>query len=216
MTVRIAASLAAAPLDHLRAVVEQLAIARVDYLHFDVEDGSFVPMMTLGTKIIHDLRPLTGLPFDVHLMMFNPEWLIPSLVRGGAGRIAVNSEACPYPRRTLRQIAELGAVPGLAFNPATPVPPLEFLKPYLKYVILLSTEPEEPDCPFLPAVLEKLRQAKQTATLEGIEWVVDGGINAENLEEVIRAGADTAVIGRSVFQGGKIVENLARLRRSAT
>src|SRR3990172_257804 len=208
MSVRISASLAAAPLDNLRRVIEQLEIARVDAIHFDVEDGSFVPVMTLGTKIIHDLRPLTSLHFDVHLMMYNPEWLIPSLARGGAGRIAVNFEACPYPRRTLRQIAELGITAGLAFNPATPIPQLKFLSPYLAYVILLSTEPEEPDCPFLPAIMDKLRQAKQESMMERIEWVVDGGVDLENLGEVIQAGAYTVVVGRAVFNDGTIVNNI--------
>ncbi|HSF83888.1 MAG TPA: hypothetical protein VLA49_21845 [Anaerolineales bacterium] len=216
MTIRISASLAGAPLDNLRGLLKQLEHARVDYIHFDVEDGSFVPVMTLGTKIIHDLRPLTSLPFDVHLMMYNPEWLIPSLVRGGADRIAVNFEACPYPRRTLRKIAELGATPGLAFNPATPLPPLDFLADYLAYVILLSTEPEEPDCPFLPAVLNKLFDAKANSAIQQIEWVVDGGLNADNLGEVVRAGVDVVVIGRAVFLDGMVVQNIEKLRRASS
>ncbi len=78
--------------------------------------------MTLGTRIIRDLRPLTRLPFDVHLMMVNPEWILPELVDCGADRISVHYEACPYPRRVLRQITSLGAKAGLAFNPATPLP----------------------------------------------------------------------------------------------
>lgn len=212
MPVRISPSLAAAPLDRLGQVVLELEKAGADYIHFDIEDGSFVPVMTLGTKIIPDMRSFTKLPFDVHLMMVNPEWILPELVQSGADRVSVHYEACPYPRRVLRQISSLGAEAGIAFNPATPIPDLAYLSPYLSFIVVLTTEPEIPDCPFLPEVLEKVRIGKQAGGLEGFEWVVDGGINAENLSQVIDAGADTVVIGRSVFKEDKISENMAALR----
>ena len=212
MPLRISPSLAAAPLDRLGQVVLELEKAGADYIHFDIEDGSFVPVMTLGTKIIPDLRGFTQLPFDVHLMMVNPEWILPELIQHGADRISVHHEACPYPRRVLRQIVSLGAVAGIAFNPATPIPDLKYLLPYLSFIVVLTTEPEIPDCPFLPEVLDKVRVGKQVQDLEGIEWVVDGGVNAENLSQVLDAGADTVVIGRSVFKGDKISENMAALR----
>lgn len=126
-------------------VVSDLNESGVDYIHFDVEDGFFTPVMTLGTKLITDLRPLSDLKFDMHLMMVNPEWILPKLKEDGADRVAVHYEACPYPRRTLRQVADLGITAGLAFNPATTIPEIGYLKPYLDYVILLSTEPEIPD-----------------------------------------------------------------------
>ena len=213
MPVRISPSLAAAPLDRLGQVVIELETAGANYIHFDIEDGSFVPMMTLGTKMISDLRRITRLPFDVHLMMVNPEWILPEVVRFGANRVAVHYEACPYPRRVLRQIVSLGAIAGLAFNPATPVPDLAYLLPYLSFIVTLTTEPEIPDCPFLPEVLEKVRDGKQAKGLESIEWVVDGGLNTENLAKVIAAGTDTVVIGRSVFKDGKIRENMTALRK---
>jgi len=212
MPVRISPSLAAAPLDRLGQVVLELEKAGADYIHFDIEDGSFVPVMTLGTKIIPDLRGFTLLPFDVHLMMGDPEWILPELIDSGADRVSVHYEACPYPRRVLRQIVSLGARAGLAFNPATPIPDMVYLLPYLSFVVVLTTEPEIPDCPYLPEVLKKVRVGRQTQGLEGIEWVVDGGINAENLSQVVEAGADTVVVGRSVFEGDKISENMVALR----
>jgi ribulose-phosphate 3-epimerase len=209
---RIAASLASAPLAELGKIITQLEQAGADLIHFDVEDGSFTPVMTLGTKIISDLRRLTQLPFDVHLMMVNPEWLLGDLVEWGANRISVHYEACPYPRRVLRRIANAGLQAGLAFNPATALPDLLYLLPYLSFVVFLTTEPEMPDCPFLPDVLVKLEAARQVKGLEGIEWVVDGGINAANISTVATAGADTVVAGRAVFMDGKIQENMAALR----
>lgn len=214
MPVHIAPSLASAPLDRLGQVVAELETAEVDSLHFDLEDGSFVRLMTLGTKIIADLRPLTKLPFDVHLMMVDPEWLLADLVKMGANRISVHYEACLYPRRVLRQIVSLGASAGIALNPATPLPDLRYLRPYLSFVLILTTEPEVPDCPFLPEVLAKVRTGKQTAGLEGIEWVVDGGISPQNLAEVTQAGADTVVVGRAIFKDNRIAANVRALREA--
>jgi len=212
MAVRISPSLAAAPLDRLGQVIKELETAGADYIHFDIEDGSFVPMMTLGTKMIADLRRFTRLPFDVHLMMVNPEWILPEIIKSGANRVSVHYEACPYPRRVLRQIASLGAAAGLAFNPATPIPDLAYLLPHLSFVLVLTTEPEVPDCPFLPEALEKVRKGRHAKGPERIEWVVDGSVNSENISQVISAGADTVVIGRAVFEDGNISQNMAALR----
>ena len=211
-TFKISPSLVSAPWLDLRNTVLELVESGADYLHFDIEDGSFVPLMSMGTKLIADLRPLTDLPFDVHLMMQNPEWLIPSLIDDGANRISVHYEACPYPRRVLRQIVELGAEAGLAFNPATPLPDLDFLAPYLSFIVILTTEPEGPDCPYLPTVLDKVRKGRKDPYLANLEWVVDGGVKPENILEVIQAGADTVVVGRSMFLGGKIAQNISTLR----
>ena len=202
-------------MDCLGQVILELEKSGADSIHFDIEDGSFVPVMTLGTRIIRDLRPLTRLPFDVHLMMVNPEWILPELVAHGANRISVHYEACPYPRRVLRQIVSLGAQAGIAFNPATPLPDLAYLSPYLSFVVILTTEPEIPNCPFLPEVLDKVREGRQVQGQERIEWVVDGGVTAENLSHIVEAGADTVVVGRAIFSEGKIFENMAALRAAA-
>ena len=118
---KISPSLASASMIDLKKTIHDLVDAGANYIHFDIEDGSFVPVMTLGTKILADLRPMTDLPYDVHLMMENPDWIIPELVKDGADRISVHYEACPYPRKTLRLIVEGGAVAGLAFNPNPPI-----------------------------------------------------------------------------------------------
>ena len=93
MTLRFSPSLASAPMDHLGEVIRELEHAGADMIHFDIEDGSFVPVMTLGLKMIADLRPLTHLPFDVHLMMVNPEWILPEIIQSGADRISFHYEA---------------------------------------------------------------------------------------------------------------------------
>jgi len=103
-------------------------------------------------------------------------------------------------------------VPGLAINPLTPLTDLSYLPPYLKFIILLSTEPDTRGMAFLPEVLEKLRQGRQTPGLEDVEWVVDGGVGPDNLAEVIQAGADTVVIGRAVFKNDAVADNLKEIR----
>ena len=212
---KISPSLASVPLLKLKESLTELETAGVDYLHFDLEDGVFVPLMTLGTKLISDLRPISKLPFDVHLMVQDPEWLIPQVITLGADRVAIHYEACLYPRRVLRQTSELGAAPGLAFNPATPLPDLSYLAPYLKFIIILTTEPEGPDCPFLPAVLDKLKVRSGNPYLQSLEWVVDGGVDNGNIEEVLNAGADTVVVGRYAFKDGKVADNINQLRVAA-
>jgi ribulose-phosphate 3-epimerase len=213
--VLISPSLVSAPLTRLVETVALLEEAGADLLHFDLEDGSFVPLMNLGTRLIEEIRPLTDLPFDVHLMMVNPEWLIPLLASMGAQRVSVHFEACPYPRRTLGSITKCGMQAGLAFNPKTEVPPLGFCLPFLSFLLLLSTEPEVETSTYLPQVLDKLRAARRRPELHGVELVVDGGVTASNAGEIIQAGADILVSGRGIFQDGKFAENIRRLRQAA-
>ena len=190
----------------------ELESAGVDFLHFDIEDGSFVPCMNLGTRLIGELRPLSPMSFDVHLMMVNPEWVLPELKSLGADRVTVHYEACAYPRRVLRQIADLGMAAGLAFNPATPVPDLRYLLPYLSLVLILTTEPEIPDAPYLPHVLEKVRAGKSTPETRELEWIVDGAVGAANVSKVLQAGADAIAVGRALFADGQIARNVRALR----
>jgi ribulose-phosphate 3-epimerase len=212
MPIKIAASLAAAPLIDLVSVLRELEAGGDDMIHFDVEDGSFVPAINLGTKIIQDLRPLTKLPFDVHLMMTNPEWIIPEIARCGANRVSVHAEACQYPRRVLGLIDQYHMRAGLAFNPGTAIPPLEFCQPYLAFVLVLTTEPETSHCDFLPSILAKVAAGKKQAGLAQVEWAVDGGITTDNVRQVVSAGAEVIVSGRGVFEKGRIRDNLQKLK----
>jgi ribulose-phosphate 3-epimerase len=212
MTLRIAASLANAPLEHLSQVIFELEQAGVDAIHFDIEDGTFVPAMTLGTKIIGDLRPFTNLPFDVHLMMVRSEWILPEVVRMGANRVSVHYEACAYPRRILQEIVALGAQAGIALNPSTQLPDLSYLLPYLSFVVVLTTEPEAGSGLFLREVLKKVCAGKGLPGLEKVEWVVDGGVRSENIKQIAAAGTDTVVIGRAIFEDRRIAENVSALR----
>jgi len=209
--IRIATSLAASSQLNLKQTVEDLEKAGADIIHFDIEDGNFLPVMTLGIRIIKDLRPLTKLPFDVHLMMNSPEWLIPELKEMGADMVSVHYEACPYPRRTLGIIHETGMQAGLAFNPATPLPSLQQYLPFLSFVLILTTEPEVRTATYLPSVLEKVIEGKKQSGLNNVKWEVDGGFVVDNILDAKRASVDIIVSGRGVFADNKIEQNLKLL-----
>jgi ribulose-phosphate 3-epimerase len=209
--IRIAPSLAASSQLNLKLTIEELEKAGADIIHFDIEDGNFLPVMTLGVRIVKDLRPLTNLPFDVHLMMNTPEWLIPDLKEMGADMVSVHYEACPYPRRTLGLIHQAGMLAGLAFNPATPLPSLKHYLPFLSYVLILTTEPEARVCSYLPSVLDKVVQGKKQPGLEKVQWEVDGGFTLDNIIDAKRSGADIVVAGRGVFVDNQIRLNMKKL-----
>jgi ribulose-phosphate 3-epimerase len=212
--IKIAPSIVSVPIFSIETVIQELNIAGADMIHFDVEDGCFVPAMNLGVKIIKDLRHLTDLPFDVHLMMVHPEWIIPIMADYGVNRLSVHYEACPYPRRTLKIIDDYGMKAGIAFNPKTSIPDLRFCLPYLSFIILLTTEPEERSCNYLPSVLDKLQENK--SKYDGIEWVVDGGVSHENIRNIYSAGANTVVSGRAVFENNAISKNIKLMKEKCS
>ena len=210
--VKIAPSLVSAPIAHLAEAVKDLEKAGADYLHFDLEDGNFVPMLSLGVNVVKALRSLTDLPFDVHLMINNPEWIIPTLSEIGVQMVSVHYEACPYPRRTLGMIHEAGIRAGLAFNPRTPLPDLAHYLPFLSFVLILTTEPEANTATYLPTILNKVTEGKKQKNLQGVLWEVDGGFTAENIKDAVRVGADIVVSGRGVFRENKIAENIRQMK----
>ncbi len=212
--VKISPSIASASFLDLADTVKQLEKAGVDSIHFDVEDGSFVKEMRLGLKIIQDLRSITVLPFDVHLMMVDPEWVIPVLSKIGIEFLSVHYEATEYPRRTLGIIHDAGMKAGLAFNPKTAVPDLSIYFPYLHFVNILTTEPEMKDSAYLPLVLEKVANLKKSKNMKNLMYEVDGGFTPDNINDAIAVGADIVVSGRGVFLNGEIEKNI-RLLKSA-
>ena len=209
---KLSVSMTSASLLCLERVIKRLNELPIDMIHFDIEDGCFVPEMNLGIKIINDLREITNLPFDVHLMVFNPEWLIHRLSNVGIEQLSVHYEATMYPRRLLRIINEANIRAGLAFNPKTEIPNLMSCFPYLNFVNILTTEPEVEGGTYLPSILDKVRTIKENPDYKDVLCEVDGGITDENINEVISAGADIVVSGRAIFKDGKIEENIKKLK----
>ncbi len=208
MTAQLSISLAAAPLTDLHELIALFNHLPVDMLHFDLEDGVFIPGITLGTKIISDLRPLTNICFEAHLMVMDPEKYIADLAANGVNRISVHWEACPDPLRTLSMIKDCGVTSGIAFNPNTQIPNLDFLLPVLDYVNVLSTEPQIKDPRFIPEMLAKISLKKSEATLGDLRWEIDGGLDAYSANLAIKHGVDIVVVGRYIFENVNISENI--------
>jgi ribulose-phosphate 3-epimerase len=215
-TVQVLPSIVSAPLLDLQPALTELYAAGIRTLHVDIEDGHFVPVMNLGTRLIAHLHADGRFALDVHLMVSNPEEVIAWVAAAGASAISFHYEASAYPRRHLQMIRQHGLRAGLAFNPKTPWPALEYLADCLDFVILLTSEPEEPDMPFLPQVLAKVEAARRWAQHHAphLAIVADGGIDAATIAAAVQAGAGQVVAGRAVFAAGQISTNLAKLQKA--
>jgi len=188
-----------------------------DLVHFDVMDGHFVPNLTVGAPVLAALHRRTRLPFDVHLMVSNPDRLLDDYRKAGAARIAVHWEAAVHLDRLLAQIREGGAQAGVALNPATPVEVLVDVLPRLDYVLLMSVNPGFSGQKFLPRALDKARRLREMirAGGEAVEIEMDGGIDSVTIGQVVAAGVEVCVVGSAIFGSGDPVATMSELRGRA-
>ena len=216
MKVKIAPSILSADFARLGEQVREAEAGGADWIHVDVMDGHFVPNITVGPLVVRALRAITSLPLDVHLMIEQPERIIPAFARAGADRITVHVETCPHLHRTVQQIKELQLKPGVTLNPATPLIALEEILPHVDLVLLMSVNPGFGGQSYIPgstAKIARLRRMLDERGLIGVELEVDGGVKARNAAEIVAAGATVLVAGSAVFdrQSG-IAANIAALR----
>ena len=202
MSVRIAPSILSADFARLGEDVATVVGAGADWIHVDVMDGHFVPNITLGPAITKAVQGATAVPVDVHLMIEHPERYIDAFVEAGADWVTVHQEACPHLHRTLQQIRDAGARPGVAINPGTPVAALEDVASDLDLLLVMSVNPGFGGQAFIPASVRKVRQAREMLSAAGSEALieVDGGVDATNAAELASAGADVLVAGSAVFR----------------
>lgn len=210
--VRIAPSIAAADQSRLGWAVEQASEGGADLLHFDIEDGVFIPNLTFGPKTIEYLRPISPLPFDVHLEVHRPEDYLEAVVEAGANIVTLQIEATRFPFEALRRLRGLGVKTGLAFNAATA---LDALQPVLETLQVIHLMTAEPDGIFMPGLLEKVRQAHELVGERPIEIEVDGGVSFENAASLVEAGATVLVAGRAIWGTKDPKAAIQRLRQSA-
>ena len=215
-TIQIAASILSADFARLGEQVGATQAAGADRVHVDVMDGHFVPNITVGPLVVRALRPITGLPIDLHLMIEQPERHIPDFIRAGANSVTVHVETCPHLHRTIEQIKELGAKAGVTLNPATPLSTLEEILPEVDMALIMSVSPGFGNQTYLPnstARIARLRQTLDGRGLTRVDIAVDGGIKASNMAEVAAAGANIMVIGSAIFnQEASVAANIAALR----
>ncbi len=210
--VLIAPSILAADMANLKSEVEALAAAGADMLHLDIMDGHYVPNLTFGPGLVKTLRPYSRLPFDVHLMVTEPEVMVPWFAAAGADIITVHYEAAVHLDRTLAEIRAAGKKAGVSLNPATPENVLEYVLDKLDLILVMSVNPGFGGQSFIPSQLEKIQRIKSMIGGRNIKIEVDGGINPMTAAECIAAGADILVAGTSVFAGEDYRKNIDALR----
>ena len=198
---RIAPSILSADFARLGEEVRAVIDAGADLIHFDVMDNHYVPNLTVGPLVCEAIRPHCSVPIDVHLMVKPVDRIIPDFARAGAAIISFHPEASEHLDRTLGLIRDQGCKAGLVFNPGTPLVYLDHVMEKVDLILIMSVNPGFGGQSFIPGALEKVREARQRIAASGRDvWLeVDGGVKADNIESIARAGADTFVAGSAIF-----------------
>jgi len=214
----ISASLMCADLTRLGEDIAELEAAGVDWLHFDIMDGHFVPNLTFGPDLVRNLRPITKLPFDVHLMIEEPIRHLDRFREAGSDIIVVHAEACGHLQRTLAAIRDLGAQAGVALNPSTPLSALDYVLGDVDLILLMTVNPGYAGQKLIPSTIPKIAELAERLAREkrSIHLQVDGNVSFENARTMAANGANCFVAGSSsVFAEGMTrAEGTRRLREA--
>ncbi len=215
--IKIAPSILSADFSRLGEQVAEAESGGADAIHIDIMDGAFVPNITMGPMIVQAIRPWTTLPFDLHLMIANPERYISDFASAGADTITVHAEACVHLHSVIQQIRVAGKRPSVAISPATPISALEEVIADLDQALIMTVNPGFGGQAFIEAMLSKISRMRALIDERGLtaDLQVDGGISADTADAVARAGANVLVAGSAVYNDRmSVAESIARIRRS--
>jgi ribulose-phosphate 3-epimerase len=201
--IMLAPSLLSADFSDLAGAVRQIEQNHASVVHIDVMDGRFVPQITFGQPVVKSIRPLTNLPFDVHLMVEYPEDQVDSFAASGADWITFHFESTVHVHRLLGHIRELGKKAGIAVVPSTPVSALSEVLPFLDLILVMTVDPGFGGQVIIPSCVGKIAELVRIRNECGFSYKVsvDGGINNRTIGSVVTAGADIVVSGSAFFKG---------------
>lgn len=210
----IAPSILSADFSRLGEDIKAVERAGADWIHIDVMDGHFVPNITIGPMIAEAVNRVTDLPLDVHLMIESPDRYISDFAKAGADYISVHAEACTHLNRTVSLIRHVGARPGVALNPATPLEALEWVLEDLDFVLIMSVNPGFGGQSFIKNSLDRIRRLKQMIDERHLQTIiqVDGGVNAATIREISDAGVDSFVAGSAIFGSDDYTATIGALK----
>jgi ribulose-phosphate 3-epimerase len=213
----IAPSILSADFAKLGEEVRAIDAAGADWIHVDVMDGHFVPNITIGPDVVKALRPHTGKPFDVHLMIAPCDPYLEAFAKAGADLITVHVESGAHVHRSLQAIRALGKKAGVTLNPGTPESMIEPVIDLVDLILVMSVNPGFGGQKFVPGAVEKIARLRAMAAGRPIDIEVDGGVTPDNAAEIVRAGANVLVAGSAVFKGGAGAyrSNIAAIRSAA-
>ena len=215
--IKLAPSILSADFARLLEDVKKVEQAGCEYLHIDVMDGHFVPNITLGPAIVKSLRKDVNMVFDTHLMIENPDNYIKDFVDSGSDIIVVHAEACNHLHRTIQNIKSYNIKAGVALNPATPIETIKHVLEDVDMVLIMTVNPGFGGQSFIKGMIEKIEELKKLIDEKKlkVDIQVDGGIKPDNIDKVVKAGANIIVAGSAIFNSDNICETVKIMRENA-
>lgn len=216
--IKISPSILAGDFSCLGMEIKKVEKVGVDFFHIDVMDGVFVPNISIGFPVIESVKKITSVPLDVHLMIVEPEKYIERTAEiMKEGIISFHIESARHPHRILTQIKSYGTMGGIAMNPGTPLSSVEELLDFADVLVIMSVDPGFYGQKFIKEVIPKIERAKDMIEKKKCKTLieVDGGVNGENIDDIIRAGADIIVAGAYIFKNENPVEAVREIRRKS-